>query len=52
MGLRYDAAHVHETTGAERTEVFRNALLRYCGQDTLGLVRIVHFMSGHDPVTL
>jgi hypothetical protein len=39
---------IDPATGADRTEVLRKALLRYCGQDTLGLVRIVHFLSGHE----
>ncbi|MEI6208048.1 MAG: DUF2779 domain-containing protein [Desulfuromonadales bacterium] len=36
---------IHETTAPERREALRQNMLKYCGQDSLAMVRIVQHLS-------
>jgi len=39
---------IHPDTTTDRQEVLRRHMLKYCGQDTLAMVKIVNFFSGEN----
>jgi len=36
---------IHSDTKSDRKETLRRHMLKYCGQDTLALVKIVHYFT-------
>ncbi|HPJ97836.1 MAG TPA: DUF2779 domain-containing protein, partial [Syntrophales bacterium] len=34
---------IHESTHPERRDVLRRHMLKYCGQDSLAMVKIIHY---------